>query len=327
MQRRIARIALVVAAALLSACPVSPLAQKSDTSPDQPGSLLGGPFRLELRAGYTGTMWTPKGIEPYEVQTYGRNLLYGELALHHPLLILGRAFDVFDIPRLRVETNFGYSTASGGFQDLIPGAIRRNPYLRTTSWMTFFRWFSFRYRVERFNASVSDPRDWLADYGDSPTLRTPGEITNQMRDIEIGVIGSTDGEIHDTMIELGYFHSALQWPIVERAWNGLDDVDFLVQREVSAEGMYLSLNTTPIEGVWPMYSQFIVRWGGAFGLDARFKYEHELIRRWSIGLELDASWRLLNGYEDELDTQVEIKNNNPRDTRYRLTLYTVFVVL
>jgi hypothetical protein len=253
-------------------------------------------------------------------------MFYAELAIQHPLIIFGRAFDIVEIPRLRIETNFGYSASGGGFTDLIPESIRNNPYLRTSSWLTFFTWFSIRYREERFSATISDPRQWSNNTFDSFSTSTL-QSDNHMRDLEIGLIGSPDGEIHDTMIEMGYFRSVLQWPVVEIGFNGEDYSYYLVQRDFTVDGIYASLNTTPIKGVWPMHSQMMVRVGEVYGLDLRFHYEHVLMKDWSVGLELDGSWRIWTGYEDETGTNVEIISNNPRDTRYRLTLYTVLVLL
>ena len=53
---------------------------------------------LELRAGYTGSFWSPKGIEPYQVNTYGRSMAYAELAVVHPLLVVSEALDFIEIP-------------------------------------------------------------------------------------------------------------------------------------------------------------------------------------------------------------------------------------
>ena len=319
--------ALLILLGLLFLFPSLLLAQDSD--PDQDESVLGGPFRLELRAGYTGTMWTPKGLEPYEVNNYGRKLLYAELAVLHPLLVVGEALDIVRIPRLRVETNFGYTASGGGVQDMSPRALRNNAYLRSTGWLTVWQWFSFRYREEIFDVTIADPRDWILDQETiQPGFELSRKVRNRMTDLEIGLIGSPDGEIRNTMIEVGYYHSSLSWPMVlqysDPEWG---NYEILKQQEFTLEGVYFALNTQPIPRVWPMQTQFMLRTGGALGLDARFRYEHQMLSRWFLGLELDASYRIISNYKDENDEEYIIKNNNPRDVRYRMTLYTVFVLL
>lgn len=294
---------------------------------DRETSFFGGPFALSLRAGYSGTMWQPEGLGPFDVKSYGRNLLYAEIAIHHPLLIINEALDIVNIPRLRVESNFGYSTQSAGFIDVLPQMIRGNPYLRTTAWMTFWQFFSFRYRSERFDATLTN-RYELAGLLETPEIYGTLDMTNKVRDLEIGLIGSTDGEIHDTMIEIGYYHSRFAWPIVQigqdeyTSWYVLKQADYVVQ------GLYGGLNTTPIEGIWPMYSQFLVRVGGAFGIDVRFKFEREVLSRLALGIELDGSWRVLQNYETDVEGHVDLSelDDHPRDIRYRLTLYTILTV-
>jgi hypothetical protein len=318
---------LIILIAMNNFLPVYAL--DSSDSQEKESPLLGGPFRLEIRAGYTGTMWTPKGLEPYVVNNYGRELFYGELAVLHPLLTLGEAFDIVQIPRLRIETNFGYTRTESAFEEAIPRSLRDNAYLRTTGWFTFWEWFSFRYREERYDVSVSRPSDWVYDEftgeGSFPSIHN---VENRMTDLEMGIIGSPDGRVHETMIEIGYYHSAVLWPMVIQDINPeFGSSIFLTQKEIAVQGIYFALNTQPNPELWPMDTQFMVRIGGALGLDARFQYEHEMLKRWFLGLELDASYRVINNYTDENDEQFIIKDNNPRDVRYRLTLYSLFVLL
>jgi len=291
--------------------------------------MLGGPFGLEIRVGYTGTMWTPKGLEPYVVNNYGREMFYGELAVIHPLLTLGEAFDIVQIPRLRVETNFGYTRTESAFEEAIPRSLRDNAYLRTTGWFTFWEWFSFRYREERYDVSVSLPGEWAYDeYSGGGDALPIQNVQNHMTDLEMGVIGSLDGRIHETMIEIGYYQSAVYWPMVALYENPeFGSSYFLQQKEITVQGVYFSLNTRPNPDGWPMHTQLMARVGGALGMEARFRYEHKILQRWFMGLELDASYRIISNYTDENDEQFRISHNNPRDVRYQLTLYSLFVLL
>ncbi len=285
--------------------------------------------QVDLRGGYTGTLWSPKGLGTYEVESYGRNMLYAELSIKHPFLIINEALDFIQIPRLRIESNMGYSQQYGSFRELIPETVRNSPYLRTDSWLTFFRFFSFRYQDEKFDAKLVDQRIWLYDE-DRDAESYIRNVTNRLRDLEIGIIGSVDGEVHETMLEVGYYQSLMHWPIVQPesdSQSGNERRYFLEQKDLRLSGIYFALNTEPIEHVWPLYSQFMVKLGQLFGVDARFRFERTVLPWWRLGVSLDASWRMLEmGYDKqgELIKFEEQGLEEPSETRYRLTLFTSF---
>lgn len=275
---------------------------------------------VDLRAGYSGTMWTPKNLEPFEVNSYGRNLFYGEVSILHPLAFLGEAFDIFNVPHLRIETNMGYSEESGSLNDLMPSSARENPYWRASGWTTFFDFVSFRYNVEKFDVHLIDARASFGEVSDNTFARTE----NRIREIEIGIVGSPDGEIHETMVEIGYYRSTMNWPVVKyREEFGKVVTPYITQQEFEVEGLYGALNTDPIPRIWPIRTQFMVRLGNTFGIDLRFNREITIKDRLDVGLALSASWRFIQSGFDEYDDKVEF-DVKPSDTRYKLHLYTKF---
>ncbi len=306
-----------------------PLGVLADDNGDDKDGFFGGPFTLELRAGYTGTRWTPYGLDPYEVDNYGREMLYAELAIVHPLLIAGEAFDLLQIPRLRIESNLGYSASNSGFEELIPHSIRNNPYIRASGWLTFWEWFSFRFREERFQATIIDPRDFGLDEHGNPSVIVPFRtISNRMSDLEIGLIGSPGGEINETMFELGMYFSTMNWPmVINYNQEGFDSFSLLIQEEFEAQGVYAGIITRPIPHVWPVHSQFLLRVGDITGVDARVRFEQELLKSWFLGVQLEASLRSLEGFKNDGQFDYQMRAENPRDVRYMMTLYTVLVLM
>ncbi len=272
---------------------------------------------LEVRAGYTGSFWSPKGIEPYQVNTYGRSMAYAELALVHPLLVFSQALDVIQIPSLRIETNMGYSAESGALVEILPDAVRENPFLAGSGWLTFFQFVSLRYRSERFHATIQDPRAFDISFTGKGLL----QIENRLRDVEVGLIGSPDGRMHDTMIEVGVFRTWMTRPTLSSfgSSNGSEFPDLLMF-EARYDGVYLALNTEPQPDVWPLETQVMLRLGAMLGLDLRLSFDRPLWRSARFGVTGDIAWRTFNFSFDKYGQAVQ-DNSNDRDLRMRVTLY------
>lgn len=281
--------------------------------------------QLVIQGGATGSFWAPRGIEPYEVDTYGRRQIYGEIKLLHPLLIISEAMDVVEIPSLRVETNLGYSAGSATFRDLLPDAVIDNPYLRTTSWLTLFRFISLRYRNERFDAVLSDPRAFSLDY--TGPLSYPTII--RLQDLEVGLIGSPDGEVRETMVEIGVYRSWLTRPVlggyVDANNDGyLDAIPSLLLLEGRYDGVYMGLVTEPTEE-WPLRSQILGRLGSMVGLDIRLAFDRKVKAGLRLGVEAEVAWRYYQYGYDEFG-RVDENQTESRETRMRATVYVRYKV-
>lgn len=296
-------------------------------SAQEEDGIFGLKPKLIVQGGGTGSYWAPRGIEPYEVDTYGRQQVYGEIKLLHPLLILSEAFDIVQVPSLRIETNLGYSSGSETFRDLLPDAVIDNPYLRTTSWLTFFRFVTLRYRNERFNALISDPRAFSVGY----TGPLSYDFAIRLQDLEVGLIGSPDGRLRETMIEFGFYRSWLTRPIlgpyVDEDQNGvIDGVPALLIHEGRYDGFYMGLVTEPTEE-WPLRSMLLARFGGMFGLDMRLAFDRKVHAGLRAGVEAEVSWRF---YQYSYDEYGRIDNlddtNKSRETRMRATFYVRYKV-
>jgi len=293
------------------------------------GFLLDG-ISMDVSGGATVNFWSPKGLGPFKVDTYGRNMAFAELSVNHPLLFVNEALDIIQIPRLRIESNFGYSEQNGSIQELIPSSFRNNPYLKTTSWFTFFEYISIRYRYEKFDATLSDPRYWDPDEFD-PNYEYVRTVQNKIKDLEFGLIGQPEGDFEESAIEIGYYLSEISWPLYRYNASSIGDFN-LTQEKISIQGFYFSLNTKPIENLWPLHTQFMVKTGNSLGWDLRFKFERQVRKKLSLGFDFDYSWRTIT-YVDEEEARYYSPSNdkvldeeNPRDTRIRMTAYSRFSI-
>jgi hypothetical protein len=276
----------------------------------------GGRPELVIRGGYTANVWLPADLEPYEVNDYGRHLFYAELALNHPLFQLGEAFDIINVPSLRLETNFGYTSASEGYYQLIPDVIQIVPYVRASSWVTVLESISFRYRVERFDATLVNP----TANSDSTLF-----VTNEMRDIEIGYLGKAD--VNNFAFELGYYYSEINWPEVYRIeqWN----IERPRVREwgVTMHGAYTALHFNGWPGQSNLQTQAVFRIGQSLGADIRLRYERPLGNDWSFGVQADGSIRYILDFNHKYSEYIHTNSGDTFDTRFRINLYTMFVLI
>ncbi|MCB2213339.1 hypothetical protein KQI52_14590 [bacterium] len=271
---------------------------------------------LILRSGYMANVWVPAGLEPYELDDYGRNLFYVELALNHPLFHLGEMFDIINVPSLRLETNFGYTSESEGYYEVIPDVVRIVPYVRASTWVTMLESFSVRYRVERFDATLINPTP-----GSDSTLY----VTNEMRDIEIGYLSETSN--HDLTYEIGYYYSEINWPEVYRISQWFVETPRVKDWGISMHGAYGALHFTGWPTKYGLHTQAVLRVGQVMGLDLRLNIEHPISKDWSIGVQADGSYRYIAGYNHQYADYIHTNDSNPYDTRFRINLYTVFVLI
>ncbi|MFH0883260.1 MAG: hypothetical protein V2A56_09770, partial [bacterium] len=257
---------------IVSTCLVVALLQFSlpSRAEDSVSTESGWVPHLEVRAGYTGSFWSPRGIEPYQVNTYGRSMAYAELAVVHPLLILSEALDVIEMPSLRIETNMGYSAESGELVEILPDAVRENPYLSGSGWLTFFQFVSLRYRSERFHAAIQDPRAFSEGYTGEGVYK----VENQLRDVEVGLIGSPDGRLHETMIEIGVFRTWMTRPTLT-TFNATSGTEYpnLLMFDARYDGVYMALNTAPQPDIWPLETQVMLRLGAMLGVELRLSFD------------------------------------------------------
>ncbi|MBZ0265666.1 hypothetical protein K8I28_13465, partial [bacterium] len=82
---------------VIAFCGQDAISQELDSEREGSSLFLQRPS-LQLRAGFTGSYWNPKGIDPYQLDTYGRTYAYVDVAAMHPLLFLGEGFDLISIP-------------------------------------------------------------------------------------------------------------------------------------------------------------------------------------------------------------------------------------
>jgi len=162
-------------------------------------------FNIDLRLGYVANYWHPDGLGPFKVDNYGGSLLYGEIAVNHPLLFINEAFDIFQIPKLRIETNYGYKEETGIWISPIPESLAKNPYLKTSSWFTFFDFISFQYQREKFEANISDPSIWQ-NPDEPPQLFYFAQVENTIDELEIGLMGTGTDEFEDFLMTIGYYY-------------------------------------------------------------------------------------------------------------------------
>lgn len=305
---------------------------------------------VALQAGYTATMWSPRGLSSYEITTYGRNQGFLEARMQHPLLIISEALNFVSIPRLRVETNFGYQERSSDFVEVLPSYVRENPYFNAMGWATLFEFVSLRFRSEQFSVKVADPNTFWIDvydrigeeFGDFTT--EVAELECVMQEIEIGLIGSPDGYIHPTMYEFGYFHTSMTRPIAFP--SGTTTIPILMHPDIKINGWYFMVNSDPVPGVWPLKSQVgfkfgsghfwrseyekrgpdVVDYGQGFtneldylSLELRLAYERGIYKNILAGISTQTSVRFISSRSD--------KDVSASDTRYRLNLYTIFTII
>jgi len=281
---------------------------------------------VDLKGGYTGNYWSPKGLGPFEVDTYGRSMIFGELAVNHPLLIFGEKYDMISMPRFRVESNFGFDSEDGSIRQVLPSKFSTNPYLKTTTWLTIMEFLSVRFINEKFYAILNDPRYWNQDLFNSDTEYVR-EVKNSISDVEIGILGSPDGEFDQTLWEIGYYRSQMKWPLLRFQPNSTTEFS-LAQEDIGLQGFYLVLNTEPFEPIWPLYSQLKVHLGEILGFDIKLQFEREANKKLRFGVDFDYSWHLMI-YSDEdaerFSTPTEkLVDEDPRHTRMRVTIYTAF---
>ena len=308
IKRKITAFVLTVML-IIPAVPAHAQSESSDNAAWMP--------HLEARAGFSGSFWSPKGIDPYQVNTYGRSMAYAELALVHPLLVFSEALDVVEIPTLRIETNMGYSAQSGALVEILPDAVRENPYLSGSGWLTLFQFISLRYQSEKFRAKIQDPRAFSLEY----TGETIYEIENSLRDVEIGLIGSPDGELHETMIEIGVFRTWLTRPTLTQ-YDAASGTEFpnLYMFNARYDGVYFALNTEPQPEIWPLETQMMLRLGAILGVELRLSFDRPVWKNARVGVTGDIAWRSFNYSYDKFGEVVK-DNTSDSDFRMRATLY------
>ncbi len=299
-----------------------------------------GPPSIRFSAGFSGGIWSPKGITPYEVDTYGRSSFYFEAGINHPLLFLGEGLDILDIPQFRISTNMGYSGSGGTLYDAIPSFARDNPYLNMVTWMTFFRFVSLRYYRESFHAKMNDPTiPFSSDPSDYEYL---DQFDVKMHDFEIGILGSTDGEVHTTMLEIGYFASTYEIPTTFYLGSRTDDKPDMLLPEYSFKGLYFALSSEPIPEIWPLQTFFGVRFGSGeirnirnyvgsyhltgsdaeenfklLGLNLRFIFDQPVRESLRAGVKMEASYNIIG-------SDIDIIPRDPIDIRYRFTAFAQY---
>ncbi len=317
---------------------------------DQELAMLQRPS-LILSAGYTGAKWNISNLDPYDMASYGRNLAFINLGLHHPLITLGEAFDVIQVPSLTLSTNFGYGDRSSKYVEYIPAMVKEIPYLRTSAWATFFEYTSFRWRSEYYNVNVTNPQGFLAfGYGSRDRGAASHETVDMgctLRDIEFGLIGSPDGRDHITMIEVGYFYNYWQRPLAVPD-GGIWAEPSVFHPEFIFQGMYVFLNTDLHEGEMPVFVQFGIKAGSGvirtrevmghdyflsgealegsmFGLDFRVSMEREIVEDMLVGLAFQGQIRKIDPTYESGDT-VQPTYLRGSDSRLRVQLFSRYVL-
>jgi hypothetical protein len=279
-------------------------------------------IHINLRAGYIGTTWSPKGTEPITVSTYGRSMTFAELELAHPFRVFGEELDFVEIPQLRIETNSGYKSEGGGFPDVIPITLSGNPYLLTSIKVVFFDFLSYQISNEKFDVNYSDPAGWDQEEG-SDISEYNRVLTNSKKDLEVGVIGSLDENIHNTMLEIGYFRSNMKYPILNIYDTETTRNYQLDHKRLITDGLYVIAHTKPVPLIWPMHSQVKLKVGDKFSVEFLFRHETNAFKRIRLGLALSGSWSWISRYEDEFGDDIDVKSNQPSDRRFKLSIYSV----
>lgn len=277
---------------------------------------------LKIRGGFTGRMWSPKGFEPYSLDGFSRGAWYGGMEWRHPLHPLGESWDVIDFPEIEYQTN-------GSRVDFRPEA---GQYPETSSdyhnsrfsiWGVASNFLSIRYTAEVAQAKFLDER---ADFED--LLEDPGRFIKVWetwtRQFEVGIIGAPSDEIDEANLEIGYYRTRLQWPLID--WNReerFSDVGgiYLIQEDLITEGFYAELHSEPIPEIWPLESRLRVQVGGLFGISARFRLEQQLWKGLFGGAEFMAEWRTLNNARNKFDQDIDLNSRSPRETRLRVKAY------
>ncbi len=305
---------------ILFSLPLSIYAEINAPSEEKLKKLLS----LELRTGFIATTWSPQGLATYEVQTYSRSMLYAELKLAHPFFVMNEAFDIISFPSLRIDSNMGYNSESGEFGEMIPSFIADNPYIRTFAWMTFFEDISFRYRHEKYVVGLQEQQ--IADDGNPAVMYNETSVTNSIKDLEIGLIGSLDNDFKVTIVELGYFRRDMNWPIVDGSYDAFTrrTTYTMNHRKIWMQGGYAAIHLDLSSTKVPLTGQLYLHTGNFHGVDLRLKYESRSPRRVSFGGEAEASFRRFTEYHEDSVFDKTSRVNTPTETRLRISVYAKF---
>lgn len=283
------------------------------------------PSSLVIRAGVTGRIWSPKGFEPYSLDGFSRGALYAGLEWRHPLHPFGETWDVIDFPELEFHTNsshVNFRPQAGQF----PETSSDYHNSRYSVWGVFSNFLSVRYTTEIAQAKFLDERASFEDL-----LEEPGRFIkvweNWTRQMDVGIIGAPTDEIEGTELEIGYYRTRLQWPLID--WNReerFQDVGgiYLIQEDLTTEGFYAELHSDPIPEIWPLESRLRVQVGGMFGISARFRLEQQIWKGLLGGAEFMAEWRTLNNARDKFEQDIDLNSRSPRDTRLRVKAYVAW---
>ncbi len=309
---------------------------------------------LILTAGYTGAKWSLHNLAPYNMTSYGRNQAFIDLGIHHPLITLSDAFDFIQIPSIYISTNFGYRDRTSEYIEYIPAMIKEVPYLRSSAWVEFFDYTSFRWREEYYNVNVQNPSAMFHPVGFNNNdfysdMVSSVDMGCTLRDIEFGLIGSPDGDDHPTMLEVGYFYNYWQRPLAVPDGGFFVDPT-LFHPEFRMQGVYLFFNTDLTNGEMPVFIQLGGKLGSGsvrtashhghhrflsgdemetkmFGLDARISMERKFPQfgeKFLLGLAFQAQIRILDmAYEYDRNTTISLRGS---DSRLRLQLFSRYIV-
>jgi hypothetical protein len=313
------RILLII----LFALPLSIYAEINTPSEQKLKKLLS----LELRAGFIGTTWSPQGLATYEVETYSRSMMYAEVRLAHPFFVINEAFDFISFPSLRIDSNMGFNSEQGEFGQLIPAFITENPYMRTFAWMTVFEDISFRYRNEKYVVGLQEQQNLTID-GTPEVKYDETSVTNSIKEIEIGLIGSLDNDFKITIIELGYYRRDMNWPIVDGFYDSLTRTTTYVMnhRSIWMQGAYAALHLDLAWTTVPLTGQLYLHIGNATGFDLRLKYESRSTRKISFGGEAEGSFKRFSAYHENSEFDKTSRINTPTETRFRISIYSKFSI-
>ncbi len=296
----------------------------------------------------SGTVWNPRGLQPYDLDAYPRSYIGVELGLHNPLRILHHEANFLQIPSLSVESNLGMHESDLAMPELT-SANRDLPKYRVGIWIMLFDYLSIRYQAERFATELTNPTMFFfaPGGGNSRELENNYQLRaeNTYRNIEVGLIGTPDGEDWDTIIEAGYFNMRWEQPVVV-AVGGVTSEPTLYLPQHYIQGFYVNLSSEPIELQWPVHTKLGARvgkgpiWTSSSGefrsfvdsdellanmlqLDLRLTFERPVKPWLFLGGAASAQWRLIVFEYSPGGTNYNTSINESY-TRFGITLFTRF---
>ncbi len=294
---------------------------------------------------FNGSVWNPRGLQPYDLSAYPRSYLGVELSLHHPLRVFHHKMDYLQIPSLSVESNFS-AHESDGTMPVLEARHSSLPAIRTGIWVTALDFLSFRWQGEQYNVELSNPTEFFYAPSDGSSSEEVDSYLARAectyRDIEIGLFGTPDGEDWDTVIEGGYFNMRWERPVViPIGGTNSDPTLYLPEHEV--RGFYLSLSADPIENQWPVHTKLAARLGRSsirtssysdnykfldkeaietsyLQFDLKLTFERPVTPWLELGGAASAQYRLMSyTYESDQDFGI-----NESETRFGITIFSRF---